>query len=102
MYISTDYKASLNTFSHLVTLYFLTIRTEYENNEKCTDFKLIGKNTYVDYENDNQTEETFRIECDEKDVFFGSFVTAFIFVPGLALSVILGWLIYKSSIFNLF
>jgi len=64
-------------------------RTEYENNEKCTDFKLIGKNTYVDYENDNQTEETFRIECDEKDVFFGSFVTAFIFVPGLALSVIL-------------
>ena len=90
MYISTDYKASLNTFSHLVTLYFLTISTDYENNEKCSDFNLIGKNIYVDYENNNQTEETFRIECEEKDVFFGSFVTAFIFVPGLALSVILG------------
>ena len=92
-----DHKSSLNKFSHLVTLYFLAISTEYENNEKCQDFKLIGMNTYVDYENDNQTEVTFRIECEEKDVFFGSFVTAFIFVPGLALSVILGWLLYKSS-----
>ena len=83
--------------SNLVTLYFLTISADYENNEKCADFDLIGRNTYIDYENDNQTEETFRIECEEKDVFFGSFVTIFIFVPGLALSVILGWLIYEFS-----
>ena len=97
MYLHADHKSSLNTISHLVTLYFLAISTEYENNEKCQDFKLIGRITYVDYENDDQTEKTFRIECEEKDVFFGSFVTAFIFVPGLALSVILGWLIYEFS-----
>ena len=69
MYLHADHKSSLNIFSHLVTLYFLAISTEYENNEKCQDFKLIGKNTYIDYENDNQTEETFRIECEEKMYF---------------------------------
>ena len=43
----------------------------------------------LDYENANKTEEFFRIQCFEKSIFFGSFVTAFIFVPGVALSVIL-------------
>ena len=83
---------SLDMCLHLVTLFFLSNRTAYED---CTNFDLIGKNTYIDYENDDKIEETFIVSCYEKEeafiAFFGIFL---IFVPGLALSVILGRFIY--------
>ena len=50
---------------------------------------LIGKNTYVDYENEDKIQEFYRIRCFEMEVFFGSFSTAFIFLSGFALSVII-------------
>ena len=65
---------------------YIPLRNDRSSYENCT---VIGKNSYIDYENANETKEFFRINCFEKDIFFGSVVTAFIFLPGLALSVIL-------------
>ena len=104
--VGSDYLVSeqfINGAAYIKDVMKQTLLKEYHKRYEVSEpfnCTLIGHSNYTAIGlNGSNSEEFLRYSCVEKDIIWGSLVTAFIFMPGVLFSSLLAYQIRRNTLF---